>query len=1065
MYEKLLKKSMGICVLALLLSTASNARDIFNPASMSGENLLTATSQARAVTGKILSGDNNEPLPGVNIIIKGTTTGAISDLDGNYSVNITDDATVLIFSSVGYETIEMAVGTQSIINITLVPDITALSEIVVVGYGTQEKRDVTAAIASLDQQAISKIPTANPVDALKGQVSGVDVMQAGGRPGQYPTVTIRGRRSVSASNEPLYVIDGVPMIAGSGTIYDFNPQDIESMEILKDAAATAIYGSRGANGVILVTTKRGKSGKAVVSYDGYYGVTSSIKKIDWMMDGEEFADLKRESRREDSAGKLGRQAWNGTLPDDSKVFSDPREVESLATGRYQDYLMGSTDPTGYGLDVPYNGVIQDGWQTNHQLGLMGGNDKIQYNMSLGYFKEQGIIVNQDYERFTGRINVDAQISKNIKAGMSTFISIAEQNWGSSATLGEAFGNSPLGVPYILNAENDSVIGLDIFPIVDGIRTNPYNELVPDAYIDERDFTRIFSSIYVEADIVKGLKYKFLFGPDMRYRTNGAFQGSKTNARRNGDSAAQEEKNQETGYTIENLLTYDTKIGSKHEIKMTFLQSIQSQTFDSLRTSVINLPYETQLWYNLGSAGTIAGVGSTLKERKLASFMGRINYAFADKYLLQLTYRADGSSVLAEGDKWAYFPGVSVGWRLIDENFMSGTSRWLDELKLRASYGEVGNQSVNPYQTAGRLARSYYDWDGGNAAGFRLNEIPNPNLGWEISKTIDVGIDFGFFDGRLSGNLDWYNTNTEDLLLARNLPITSGYTSILENVGATETTGIELGLSATIFDTQSGFRWILDGNITHYEEAIRELALKGPDGESIDDVGSNRFIGEPLRVFYDYKKIGIWQADEADEAFQIDGSYPGEIKVADLYGPKDANGELTGPDGKISGEDRIILGSDVPDVFGGINNRFEFKGFDLSFMFYFRLGHMIQSDLHSGLNTMQGRYNNMDVDYWTIDNPTNAYPRPNFNQENPQKNSTLRYFDGSYWKLRNVVLGYNFPGSITEKLHMTNLRIYATAQNPWYSAKFESYDPENSGAIGTDDVPSSKLFMLGINVQF
>jgi TonB-linked SusC/RagA family outer membrane protein len=584
-------------------------------------------------------------------------------------------------------------------------------------------------------------------------------------------------------------------------------------------------------------------------------------------------------------------------------------------------------------------------------------------------------------------------------------------------------------------------------------------------IDQRDFTRIFSSFYVEAKLAKGLTYKLLFGPDLRYRTNGVFQGSKTNARRNGDSAAREEKNQELGYTLENLFTYDTKMGDKHDLKLTFLQSIQSQRYDFIRTDVLNLPYETQLWYNLGSAGTIAGVSSGLSERSLASFMGRINYAFADKYLIQLTYRTDGSSVLAEGNKWASFPGASVGWRVIDENFMGGTKSWLNELKFRASYGEVGNQAVNPYQTAGRLERSYYDWDGSGAAGFRLWEIPNPNLGWEISKTIDVGVDFGFFDGRLSGTFDWYNTNTEDLLLARNLPITSGYASVLENVGSTETSGIELGLSATIFDTQSGFRWILDGNITHYTEAIRELALKGPNGEPIDDVGSTRFIGEPLRVFYDYKKIGIWQADEADEALAVDGSYPGEIKVADLYGPKDADGNLTGPDGKISGEDRVILGSDVPDVFGGINNRFEWKGFDLSIFFYFRLGHMIQSDFHSGLNTMQGRYNNMDVDYWTIDNPTNAYPRPNFNQESPQKSSTLRYFDGSYWKLRNVVLGYNFSGKVLESLHMSGLRLYATAQNPWFSAKYNAFDPENSGSIGTSDVPSSKLYMLGINVQF
>lgn len=1065
--------------MSVMFATAINAQDIAssksieNPISESGQSAQTVKIyQERAVTGKVLSGDNNEPLPGVNIIVKGTTTGAISDLDGNYSVQVPDDNAALIFSSVGYETLEMAVGNQSVINITLVPDITSLSEIIVVGYGTQEKRDVTASIASLDEEAIRKIPTANPVESLKGQIAGVDVMQNGGRPGQYPTVTIRGRRSIKASNEPLYVVDGVPMTSGGGpaqvdgvdmprggTIYDFNPQDIESMEILKDAAATAIYGSRGANGVILVTTKRGKQGKTNITYDGYYGVSSPIKKIDFMMDGEAFADLKRESRRVDADGKTGRAAWNGTLQADEIVFEDPAELESIAMGRYQDYLNGDTDPTGLGLAVPFNGVLGKGWQTNHQLSVMGGNEKTQFNMSVGYFKEQGIITNQDYERTTARVNLDHKISKIFKAGASTFISVSEQNWGSDATMGEAVNNNPLGMPYFLNDEGTEVTGLNFLPIADGIRTNPYNELVDGAMIDERDYTRIFSSLYLEADIIEGLKYKLLFGPDLRFRRQGVFQGSQTNARRGADPYARQEHITETGYTLENLLTYSKTFNEKHDLQLTFLQSIQKNHWEQQRTDVINLPYETQLWYNFGTAGTISRNNSRLDERQLASFMGRINYGYEGKYLIQLTYRTDGSSVLADGNKWASFPGVSVGWRMIDEDFMSGTGSWLSEMKLRASYGAVGNQSVDPYQTAGRLERSVYDWNDANAAGFKLNEIYNEELGWEISKTIDFGVDFGFFNGRLSGTFDWYRTETSDLLLERFLPITSGYNSILQNVGSTETKGIELTLGAAIIDASNGFKWNMDINVAHYQEAITELALKDENGEPLDDIGNKWFIGQPIRVFYDYQKIGIWQANEAVEAQEMDGAYPGEIKVADVSGPEGV------PDGIISGEDRVVLGSDVPDVFGGINNRIEFAGFDLSVFLYYRLGHMIDSRLSSDQATMQGRYNNIDVDYWTIDNPTNDYPRPNINQERPQKFETLRYKDGSYWKLRNVTLGYNFPGSVAEKLKMSSLRIYATAQNPWFSAKFDTYDPENAGDIGTGDVPSSKLYMLGINFQF
>lgn len=1076
MMEKLLRKSWGVLAIAVMFATAVSAQDLAlldrnttNSETQPGKstqtlNLLVSQDspaeayQEKTVTGTVLSGENNESLPGVNVVVKGTTTGGITDLDGMYTVNVPDDNSSLIFSSVGYETVEVAVGNKSVIDITLIPDLTTLSEIVVVGYGTQDKRDVTAAIASLDNEAIRRIPSANPVDALKGQVSGVDVMQNGGRPGQYPTVTIRGRRSINASNEPLYVVDGVPMTSGGGTIYDFNPQDIESMEILKDAAATAIYGSRGANGVILVSTKRGKAGNTVVSYDGYYGSSSPIKKIDFMMDGPTFADMKRESRRVDADGKTGRGAWNGTLQPDDVVFEDPNELESIATGRYQDYLNGDTDPTGLGLDVPTNGVLGKGWQTNHQISVMGGSDKTQFNMSVGYFKEQGIISNQDYERFTGRLNLDHRISKIFKAGMSTFISVSEQNWGSNATMGEAVNNNPLGRPYNISADGSEVSGLNFLPIADGIRTNPYSELAEGAMVDQRNYTRIFSSLYLDADIAKGLKYKLLFGPDLRYRKNGIFQGSETNARRGADPAARNENISETGFTLENLLTYDKSFGDKHDLKLTLLQSIQKKNYQRHRTDVINLPYESALWQNL-ELGEISNYESRLEDRQLASFMGRINYSYAGKYLIQLTYRMDGSSVLADENKWASFPGVSVGWRMVDENFMTGTGNWLSELKLRASYGAVGNQSVDPYQTAGRLSPSIYDWNNANAKGFRLNEIPNADLGWEISKTIDFGIDFGFLNGRLSGTFDWYKTETSDLLLERFLPITSGYSFVLQNVGSTETKGVELGLNALIVDASSGFKWNLDVNLAHYNEAITELALKDENGEPLDDVGNAWFIGQPIRVFYDYQKIGIWQANEAVQATEMDGAYPGEIKVADLSGPDGV------PDGTISGDDRTVLGSDVPDVFGGINNRFEYKGFDLSIFMYYRLGHMIRSDIHSGQATMQGRYGNIDVDYWTKDNPTNDYPRPNINQERPQKNSTLRYKDGSYWKMRNVTLGYNFPGTIAEKLKMQSLRLYATAQNPWYKSEYETYDPENADTIGTSDVPSSKLFILGINFQF
>lgn len=989
---------------------------------------LLALAQERTIRGTVTDGETSEALPGVNVVVKGTTIGTITDIEGNYTLSVPSDASTLVFSSVGYSADEVAINNRSTIDLNLMPDIQSLSEVVVVGYGTQEKRDVTAAIASLDKEQITKIPVASGVQAMQGQVAGVDVQAQGGRPGQNVTVQIRGRRSISASNEPLYVIDGIPQTSSSSAIFDINPQDIESMEVLKDAAATAIYGSRGANGVILITTKRGQTGRTVVSYDGYYGVTEALNTVD-MMNGQEFADMKRESRRWDPETRLVQ--YDGVLPPDELVFEDPIELESIAQGRSTDYQ-----------DL----VLNNGWQTNHQLSVAGGSQKTQFNISLGYFDEQGIISNMDYQRLTARVNLDHQLNDIFKVGTSTLISSSTQNWGSGATLGEAISNNPLGVPY---AEDGS---LRFLPTNDGIRTNPLSEVVPDAYIDERRFTRIFVPLYLEANIIDGLKYRANFGPDIRFRRRGLFRASLTNANRGGPADAAIENEYDLGYTLENILTYNKTFG-EHNLGFTALQSIQALRSEEHETNVVNLPYESQLFYNIGTAEVKGDLRSNLEEWQLASYMGRMNYEYAGKYLFQATLRADGSSRLAPGNKWAYFPGLSAGWRIVDEDFMSGLN-FLSELKLRASYGAVGNTAVDPYQTFGRLQRTTYAWDESPAFGFRLDEIPNPDLGWEISSTVDIGFDYGFFNNRLSGSFDWFETNTTDMLLARNLPFTSGYNNILQNVGATRTSGVELGLNAVIIDNPEGLAWNLNMNISRYTEEITELALKDAEGNPIDDTGNNWFIGQPLRVFFDYEKEGIYQLGEEDLARDREQKVPGEIKLVDQDG-----------DGVITPADRVILGSDVPDFYGGITNNFNYKGFDFSFFFFYRVGQMIRSRFHDSNNSLFARYNNLDVDYWTINNPTNESPRPNQNQERPRNGSTLTYFDGSFIKLRNVTLGYNLPSTLTEKIGLSRLRLYASGQNLWFASEYDTFDPENNNDISIGDIPTNRLVLFGINASF
>ena len=459
-----------------------------------------------------------------------------------------------------------------------------------------------------------------------------------------------------------------------------------------------------------------------------------------------------------------------------------------------------------------------------------------------------------------------------------------------------------------------------------------------------------------------------------------------------------------------------------------------------------------------TASVKGNVNSRLTEWSLASFMGRVNYEIAGKYLLQATLRADGSSRLS-GDKWNYFPGLSAGWR-IGEEAMFDDVNWLNELKLRVSYGEVGNTAISPYQTAGRLGRTVYSFGGANAFGFGLNEIPNPDLNWEVSKTIDIGVDFDILNGKFSGSLDWYNTNTSDILLARNLPPTSGYANILQNIGATKSSGLELGLSANIFDNPEGFSWGIDFNISGYREEITELALKDEQGNPIDDVGNRWVIGQPIG-YYDYVNIGIYGTTEADLADAAESKVPGEIKLQDLDG-----------DGIITADDRTIIGTDVPDYYGGFTTRFGYKGFDLSAFLYFRQGQTVYSNFHVGNNSLFARYNNLNVNYWTPSNQDAPFPRPNQNQERPRNNSTMGYFDGSYVKLRNVTLGYNLPSSVIDKLGLSQLRLYLSGQNLWFAAKYDTFDPEvddpdtdDLPSLGAGTTPSTKIFLFGLKAQF
>lgn len=977
------------------------------------------------VTGTV-NDETGSPLPGVSILLKGTTRGTTTDLDGKFSISGPSSG-VLVFSFIGYNTVEETIGSRSKIDLSLTPDMSNLEEVVVVGYGTQKKSQLTGAISSVGNKEIQELPITDARQALQGRAAGVDVVQPGSKPGSAPQVRIRGRRSFNASNEPLYVIDGIPTVGG---LEDINPQDITSMEVLKDASATAIYGSRGSNGVVLITTKRGSAGKTVVSLDSYYGISSELGRIE-VFDGPGFAEYKRESRRATGAYPEG----PATAEADAKLF-EPVELESINLGRSTDYVAG---------------LMRQGNIQSHQIGVSGGNEKTSFFVSGNYFKDLGVIQKQDFSRYTFRINLDHKISDKVRIGTSTLITFSERNGENFNPIGGALQENPLGKPF------DDEGNLIFLPTSDGLRTNPFAEVVPGAQVDETYRTRIFNSLYLNWEIAKGLTYRVNFGPDYTVRRTGRFTGSQTNSRRGGDATASVDDRFQLNYTLENILTYTKTFKSVHNLNLTALQSFQRDKFEQSTISVLGIPAPSQLYHRLGDASQITGANTNLVEWALLSYMARANYDYKGKYLITATVRADGSSRFGQNNRFGIFPSVAFGWNMHEESFLKNSS-FVDQLKFRASYGSIGNQAITPYQTQALLGRTSYAWDNTAAFGYRPNTIGNPDLRWETSTTFNTGFDFSILKNKIFGSIEYYITNTSDLLAPQPLPNSTGFGGFTTNIGETQNRGIELSLS-TLNIERGDFTWSTDMIFTRNREEIISL----PNG---DDIAAGRFIGQPLTVFYDLKKIGIWQTSERDIATSF-GDKVGEIKI------EDANG-----DGKINSLDRQVLGSAVPDFSIGMTNRFAYKGLDVSFFVFGRVGSLIRSAFHDNFNSLFGRYNNLAVDYWTPNNPTNLYPRPNQNQERPKYNSSMSYFSGTFLKVRNINFGYNFARETAEKIGLTSLRLYSSIQNPFIFSEYrkvhKGIDPETfidgeqgveGGVINANIAPPVVQFTFGINAKF
>lgn len=1010
---------------------------------------LEIYAQQKTVTGTITTA-NGDPIPGVNIVEKGTTNGTVSDFDGKYSITASNGS-VLVFTSIGIKTKEITLGQASTYNVSMEEDNTLLDEVVVVGYGTQKKSDVTGALVSVSAEEITSRPVNNAIEAMQGKAAGVDI-SSNERPGQVGSITIRGVRSLTASNSPLYVLDGIPLITGG--IDNVNPQDIESIDILKDASATAIYGSRGANGVVIITTKRGKAGRMSISINSSLQLNNN-REFAPRMNASEFIDYRRwayyyQSYNAATDTYSRPRGDQPTLANDEEIFPG----DDVAFGNIRNGWEGGTWDPSKVISTDFTDFItQTAITTQNSVSVSGGTDKIKAFGSFGVTDNEGVILGQSYKRYNTNVSIDINptdwfsFGGNINAAQETQ-EFGQSNSGSSAVSAtgglyqSALNLFQYALPYDENGDRVEFPGGDIsFRTV--IDEEKYSQ-------DQRVSLRAFGSFYAQVNIgsifpvLEGLKFRTNFGPDIENYRRGVYIDGKS-VIRTGSSFASLEKRQRSSYTLDNLLYYDKSI-KDHNFGVTLLQSQTVFDEESNSMNAENIPFASQKWNALNNSNvTIAGFNSGISERQLLSYMGRVNYNFSDKYLVTLSGRFDGASQLAEGNKWDFFPSAALGWRLDNESFLEN-SNWINQLKLRVGVGVTGNSAVDPYSSKGGLGQLFYSVGGSTQAGVvNSNVLANQNLGWEKTTQYNVGIDFSLFKSRISGVLDVYSSETNDLLLDRSIPTVTGFRTIVANIGSTKSSGIDLTLNTVNID-KGDFQWSTDLSASYQTNEIVETAT----GKN-DDINNGWFVGQSQDVIYGFESNGIWKEEDAAEMalFNANGS---NFRAGNAR-PVDQNGDyIIDPN-----NDRVIIGSLIPKYILGITNTFNYKGIELSIFMYGRMGYYF----NAGGEGLGGRGNNRKVDYYTAADENSDYQRPFFTQGNGDSYSgILGYESGSFMKIRNISLGYSFPDKLTSKLGLSKLRIYAQSTNPGFVFKKVDW-------IDLDVRTSNSLTGLttGVNIEF
>lgn len=978
--------------------------------------LLTSIShgQDKNIEG-IVSDNSGVPLPGVTVILKGTNFGTSTDFDGNFNLTV-NTGEIIVFSYVGFKTKEVRIGNSNTYNIILEEENTALDEIVVVGYGSRKKSDIISSVTTVKSEDLNRVPSSDIGDMLKGQAAGVFITPGDSGPGSSSNILIRGQSSINGGNNPIVIVDGVPV----GSINDVNSNDIASMEILKDAAAQAIYGARASNGVILISTKRAKEGKASISYNGYFGMQYINRNFD-VYTPDEYAMLKREAFRTVNGGLY--------LPDED-VFT-AIELESLQNGNSIDW---------------FDEVLEVAPIENHNFNFSTGSEKTKVYTGINFQKQDGVIPGTDFQRLIIRLNVDQKLNSWLSLGLNTNWNISKKNDpGTGNTLERLVKASPLGVIYDENGDlalNPSGFQESINPLLDLDSTenleNNRNDIM-NVFFDVKPF--------------EGFNYRLNVSRRSWNQRAEEYSTSKSNVgfQNGGLGQGKITFQQSSEWQLENIFNYDFE-KNNHNLDLTFVQSINERRNDYFRNKASNLQNDIVGIYGLSSAEFNEPLISA-SERSLLSFVGRAQYGFNGKYYLTASFRVDGSSVFGTNNKWGYFPAVAMGWNVHKEDFMEDVNV-LNNLKLRFSYGSVGNEGISPYGSLSTAEQRDYIFNDIKSSGYIPgNSLPNPNLKWETSTTFNAAIDFGLWKNRVSGTFEYYNTRTKDLLVNKTLNAALGYTRILSNVGEIENKGYELAINGYIVDNKD-FKINAGVNFSSNKNKIISLFGLDEDADGIedDDVANQWFIGYPIDVDYNYKYAGIFQSQE-----EIDNSHQpyaeiGSIRLVDV----DPN------DGDLNPDDRVITKKD-PDWYGTFSLDVTYKDFDFSAQATAVQGRKRNNPYYYSYNQggdLRGLFNGIKQNYWTPENTTGNWPRPN-GGDSPDFLNTLGLQDASFFRISLLTLGYRLPESLMNKLNMGSVRLYSTARNPVTITDYKSYSPDQN----PNAYPEQVSVVFGLQITF